>query len=426
MLLELRAGQEFAALTPASVQLGQEQISFRAFQGAILHEFISGSAIDPCLMLGGVEIVSDTVTQLGGDVSYPIHEALNWTITRFGRQARSSVYAAILRNEDGSPWQVKLSNPRIDRSGKRQKYETPLGNGSRAYFPPIPLKIRQRIAQRYEIDVPDQGSFWDWLALHPEIPIVITEGGKKSLSVLNQGDVAIALYGVNGGYQKLDDGSRQLIDDLTRFATVGRQIVLAFDQDIKPITQRRVAGAISRFGGLLEQLHCAVTVATWQAEQGKGVDDLIVSRGASGWERAYRTAQRLLHWQIRQRLLERLTYPTSLTVRSGDLSSLDLSLIPTEGIIAIDSAKGTGKTKLISQMVATADKSLAVGHRIALMRNLSARLNLDYKGDLDKANGQFINGSAYTWRIGLCVDSLLEIFASVVYDEELSSVLAQL
>ena len=43
------------------------------------------------------------------------------------------------------------------------------------------------------------------------------------------------------------------------------------------------------------------------------------------------------------------------------------------------------------------------------MRNLSARLGLDYKGDLDKVNGAFINGAGYTLRVGLCVDSLLSI-----------------
>ena len=43
------------------------------------------------------------------------------------------------------------------------------------------------------------------------------------------------------------------------------------------------------------------------------------------------------------------------------------------------------------------------------MRNLSARLGLDYKGDLDKVNGEFINGAGYTLRVGLCVDSLLSI-----------------
>lgn len=41
------------------------------------------------------------------------------------------------------------------------------------------------------------------------------------------------------------------------------------------------------------------------------------------------------------------------------------------------------------------------------MRNLSYRLGLDYKGDLDKAQGKFITGAGYTLRIGFCVDSLL-------------------
>jgi TusA-related sulfurtransferase len=43
------------------------------------------------------------------------------------------------------------------------------------------------------------------------------------------------------------------------------------------------------------------------------------------------------------------------------------------------------------------------------MRNLCDRLNLDYRGDLDKAKGQFINGAGYALRIGFCVDSLLAI-----------------
>jgi hypothetical protein len=62
---------------------------------------------------------------------------------------------------------------------------------------------------------------------------------------------------------------------------------------------------------------------------------------------------------------------------------------------------------------------LAGGHRIALMRNLSARLGLDYKGDLDKVNGEFINGSGYPVRVGLCVDSLLSIDPSKFSDCDL-------
>lgn len=390
------------------------------FAQKIQHEFVEGSAIAPDLYRTATRVVGDTEVLPGGDVAYPIHEALNWNVTRFGYQARTNLSAILLLNEDGSCWQVKLSHPRQDtKKGKLQKYETPVGNGSRAYLPAIPPQIRQLISRRYSVDVPLFGSFWDWLEAHPEIPMVPTEGGKKALALLSQGFVPLAFYGVNGGYQKLLDGTRRLIPDAARFATNGRRFVLAFDQDEQETTKRRVSVALYRFGGLLQQASCPVSVATWKATQGKGVDDLIVQGGAEPWDRAYTQALPLQHWMIWQRLENRLTYPASVQVTTADLSTLALDNIPSSGIIAIESAKGTGKTKQIHALVKDSEKAIAGGHRIALMRNLSARLGLDYKGDLDKVNGEFINGASYTLRVGLCVDSLLGIDPSKFIDCDL-------
>ena len=396
-------GQEDAIVTSSLTGLSK-------FQSAIAQEFIQGSSIDSVLFKAATEITTDTAPLPGGDVGYPIHEALNWSrITRFGRQSRENLYAVLLLNEDGSTWQAKLSNPRQSKDSKLQKYETPVGNGSRAYLPSVPPEIRQRIAERYGIDVPLTGSFWNWLALHPEIPIVVTEGGKKALALLSLGYVAVALYGVNGGYRKCEDGTRRLIDDLSQFTAANRQIKLAFDQDIKTSTRRRVAVALSRFGMLLEQSTCQVSLVLWRPEQGKGVDDLIVANGSDAWDAAYAQAQPLLHWQISGRLLNQLNDSPTLRIHTAQLSQIDLSLVPDSGIIAISSAKGTEKTKLIAEIVADSPAVLAIGHRIALMRNLSARLGLDYKGDLDRVNGEFVTVSGYTSRIGLCVDSLLAI-----------------
>lgn len=390
------------------------------FTQKIQQEFVEGSAIAPALYRTATRVVSDTEVLPGGDVAYPIHEALNWNVTRFGYQARTNLYAILLINEDGFCWQAKLSHPRQDtKKGKIQKYETPVGNGSRAYLPAIPPQIRQLISRRYGVDVPLFGSFWGWLEAHPEIPMVPTEGGKKALALLSQGFVPLAFYGANGGYQKLLDGTRRLTPDVARFTTNGRRFVLAFDQDEKEATKRRVSVALYRFGGLLRQVGCPVSVATWKATQGKGVDDLIVQGGAATWEKAYTQALPLQHWMIWQRLENRLTYPASVKVTTADLSTLAFDNIPNSGIIAIESAKGTGKTKQIQALVKDSEKAIAGGHRIALMRNLSARLGLDYKGDLDKVNGEFINGASYTLRVGLCVDSLLGIDPSKFSDCDL-------
>lgn len=382
-------------------------IPLQTFEQRIEHEFIQGSAIAPELFDASVEIVDDTEVLPGGEVRYPIHEALNWHVTRFGHRARATQQAAILTNEDGSRWQAKLSNPRINhRKSEPNKYETPIGNGSRCYLPTIPMSVRTQISERYGVKVPSNVSFWKWVEHHPEIPIIWTEGGKKTLCLLSLGYVAIALYGVHGGYRA--DGS--LIPDVARFAQPGRKHTLAFDQDVKEKTRRKVERALNRFGGLLEATGGTVGIAIWDGHQGKGVDDLIVQVGAGAWESVYSNALPLQHWQICQRLNNRLTWQPAVKVNTHDLSTLDPGQLPQSGIIAIAAGKGTGKTKLAARLVQGQGKVLAASHRIALCRNICERLKLDYRGDLDKTpDGQFITGSGYSLRVGSCVDALLAI-----------------
>ncbi|MBD1853359.1 DUF3854 domain-containing protein [Cyanobacteria bacterium FACHB-502] len=384
-------------------------LSLDQFQQQIQQEFCQGSAIDSVLFAATVQVRPDLEFDATGDPITPIHDALDWRYMRFGFQVKQTLYGALLLNEDGSLWQAKLSQPRKDERGKDVKYETRKGNGSRAFLPHIPASIRRKIADRYGVDVPLTGSFWQWLEAHPDIEIIFTEGGKKALSLLSLGYVAIALYGVNGGYCKNAISERSLIEDVARFATPGRPIVLAFDQDAEAKTRLRVNVALSRFGGLLRQAGCAVTIATWDGQQGKGIDDLIVTSGAGAWEVALDQALPLEHWRTWQKLEYRLTWKVNLRINTADLSTLTLDRIPQDGIIAVSSGKGTGKTKWTAQQVLNLNAVLSAGHRIALQRNLSKRLGLDYIGDCDKAKGQFINGSAYTLRIGFCVDSLLAI-----------------
>jgi hypothetical protein len=388
---------------------GQSWMTFDTFSEQIKTEFVTGSGIASELFHASVRLVRDIEIGAGGEVSAPIHEALNWRYTRFGQQSRASLFGALLLNEDQSTWQTKLSQPRTNGKGKSQKYETPVGNGARAFLPEVPPEIRKLIGLRYGVEVPLTGSFWDWFVQHPEIPCHWKEGGKKSLCLLSRGYVAIALYGVNGGYRRQVDGSRILIPDVARFAQPGRSHVLGFDQDTQPETRRRVNVAIARFGSLLEESGGNVKVATWDAAQGKGVDDLIVNAGAAAFEEANQQALSLSHWKIAQRFQNRLTYPAQVRLTTADLSTLKLESLPESGIIGIASAKGTGKTKFINSLEETIEKVLSATHRIALGRNLCSRLGLNWRGDLDKLNGNFISGSGYTLRVGFCVDSLLAI-----------------
>lgn len=375
------------------------------FEQRIEQEFVTGSGIAPDLYAATIDFIEDTGY-------WEVHEALGldvrtqWQV----RKPHDFGVLACLRNEDDSLWQGKPERPIINAKGKPQKYQSVAGAGSRAFLPHIPASIRRKIAERYQVEVPLVGSFWDWLQQHSEIPILFTEGGKKALSLLSLGYVAIALYGVNGGYLKCKlTGDRSLIPDITRFAVAGCNITLAFDQDSDSKTQARVNVALWRFGGLLQATDCAVAIARWDGAQGKGVDDLIVSQGAAAFDRVYQDALPLLHWQLWQRLEQRLTMPAALRIQQADLANLEIAHLPQSGLIAIAAAKGTGKTKLTAAIIRISESVLSAGHRIALMRNLCERLGLRYRGDLDRARGRFIDGSGYALRIGFCVDALLAI-----------------
>lgn len=396
-----------------------------AYGRQIYQECIEGSAIAPSLFHECIKIRQDVEIGPGGDISTPIHDALGWHYTRFGQKAHESLFAALFAQETGEEWQAKLSKPRL-KDGKELKYETPIRSGSRAYLPPVNRETRQAIAARYECEIPPPSeSFWDWLEQHPEIEIILTEGGKKGLCLLSHGYVAIALTGVNGGYRIQIGGvplpAPELIPDLARFASPGRVFRFAFDQDTKPTARRRVAGAIGKTARLLSDRGCNILVTRWQSDDGKGIDDLIVNLGIEAWEKAYREAKSSTHYYIQDRQQNRLKrYKPTLTVNVPDLSAaIDAATFPDTGIIAIASDTGTGKTKLLAAVAN--DRFVKLGHRRSLERNGAQRLgghflnDVDYAHDrpLDANEGRFLS-PAEAVRKTLCFDSLLRVTVSDV------------
>ena len=282
---------------PAQVANGKNpplilQSTLEEFTKAIEAEFIEGSAIAPDLFNAAVEIVSDTEIGAAGDCSDPIADFLNWDRKQAGFSRRESKFAALLRNEDGSAWQAKLNyQPWDNRKNQYKKpYQSPKSGGSRAYLPPIPRSIREKIAERYGAEVPIDGSFWDWVA-ESEIPVVITEGGKKALALLSLGYVAIALYGCDGGTIG-KNGKYEPLPELQHFCTGGdREILIAFDQDEAEKTQRRVRSATRRLGKTLRDCGVdTVKIVKWSPADGKGADDFIVKNGAATWDLIVRNA----------------------------------------------------------------------------------------------------------------------------------------
>jgi conjugative relaxase-like TrwC/TraI family protein len=181
----------------------------------------------------------------------------------------------------------KADSPRMG-TDKPIKYESPLGMPRGVFLPYVPDEIAQAIFKKYGIIAPSD-KFWEVVRDH-NLPIVITEGAKKTWASLSQGIITIGVSGVNGLYITKDANGdklpkRELNPDIAVFATPGRDITIAFDQDTKPRTIENVRRDMVRGIELLIEAGCSVNVATWGTDT-KGLDDLIAKQGGMAYQRA--------------------------------------------------------------------------------------------------------------------------------------------
>jgi hypothetical protein len=347
------------------------------------------SGIDDTLIELNLATLCDTETSDGGnEARYPIAETLGWSVTRFGQKARLTQYGwrvnsyDIFTNTFCDYSQVKLDCPQIDHENyKIRKYESPCKarGESRAYLLFVSEIIWQKIADRYQTPVNDidkAKNFWHWVHKN-QLPIILTEGAKKAGSLLSQGYIAIALPGISMGYRHLRDkggnqtGVRQLIPDLQHFATLDRRFYFCFDFDQKPETQQAVNINIKITGSLLVQSGCTVRVIDLPPGQEKGVDDFLVAKGEEAFAQLYEQAPDFYQWQADA--FNQLSYSPQVSLSQRFLGPLP-ELPP--GLIGIKSPKGTGKTESLKSLIWQHKRVLLIGHRVALLRNLSDRLEL--------------------------------------------------
>lgn len=322
----------------------------------------------------------------------------------------------ILTGEEDMWGCFKPTCPRLNRNRRQKtiKYEHPPKTATGIFALKVTLGIWEKIASRYQIDIlssdidrhrADLG-FWQWVIVHPEIPLCITEGAKKAGALLSAGYVAIALPGINNGYRTPKDsngkriGKSHLIPQLQKLVTDNRNIYIVFDRDTKPNTVKAVNAAIKKTGYLLQKSGCEVKVVAWHPQLGKGVDDLIANHGQKSFDEAYDTALCLETWKAKS--WSSLTYKTQIYQNSRYLPQLDIP--NTAQLIGFKSPKGTGKTQFLASIVAKAlenqQKVLVIGHRVQLVQELCQRFGLKYITDIDRASDLKILG------YGLCIDSL--------------------
>jgi hypothetical protein len=363
---------------------------FKEWQGSgiapkILAEFTEKSAIAADVFAANVAFIPDLefdpITR--EVIATPIADALGWKYTRFGHQAKESQIAAKFIGEDGETWQLKIFGQ--DKTGKRTgQYLAPKGIGDVPFLPTIPRRIILAIAAKHDITPPEDGeAFWPWLIDHPEIPVIITEGGKKALSAISQGVIAIALYGCQCG----NDGLT--IKPALLPYVAGRKVTIAFDQDAKGSKgQKDVFKGTNRIArNLICHAKATVAIAQWHGEDGKGIDDLIANDPAK-FHKALDTAIALDEYQNKSHT--DLTPWINQTRDERYLS--DINAPDTSKIIAIGAHKNTGKTEAISRRIdhrqADYRRTYSFVHRVQLGKEQSNRLGMDYISELSDSDQQ--------------------------------------
>jgi len=396
-----------AFVTDESAPRTAPQVAASCTPETLAHQELRASAIDPSLIGLAVEVAPDIeIDPLTNEaIATPIDDALGTRYRRFGHQARVSEAGLIFRNADGTLWQVKRGIGRDNRNGRTGRYLAPSGIGNAIYTPALPSSIVAKICERHGLDTTAQTEiervgFWQWVLEHPELPIVVTEGGKKALAALSQGYIAIALYGCRCGHS---EALQPYLHD--------RKIVAALDRDTSDKARKAVAIGHYSLNSAAREQNADLTIAHWQPEQGKGLDDLVAQSGIEALEQALENPEGFDLWVQRRAVRNRLgKYHANLRVNVSCLSAIAPESIPSSGTVAIVGNTGTGKTKLLSLMMATIDAALAPNFRISLARGLSNRLGITYLADADRVPGYLMDSNGQpTRRIGLCWDSLLAV-----------------
>jgi Domain of unknown function (DUF3854) len=393
------------------------------------------SGVDPeIIKLNVKSLIGDEVYEYlipdPGAVTKRTHPDAQWRsiLTRYGHLENGGWWVSGADPLNGytlNQWgSFKPDTPRNKHNGfgavenKKIKYEHPFGVTMRAIFLNIPIHIWEKISKRYEIPLPLRAnfvsiysglmdeyvpsiSFWEWVQVN-NIPVSIVEGAKKAGALLTAGYVAIALPGIFAGYRKskvLENGEvsgRALIPELQHFCTPEREINICFDYEDRPAQIRSMDAAINGLYFLLLEKGCDTRITCLPGKQ-KGVDDFIVAHGVGAYEKIHAalTYDQWVAWG-----LSRLT-GVSVTINQEFLGAMQLPF--GEKLVAIKSAKGTGKTELLISIVALRISlgmpTILITHRIQLGQSICARIGLDYVTEMG-------DGARTYFGFGLCVDSL--------------------
>lgn len=215
-------------------------------------------------------------------------------------------------NGERSPWGCfKAKTPRTNSEGKPIKYEHPPAVPTEPFFLEITRDRWERIANMHELGFPDLSDmppsadpfeFWEWVKNTPQLPIIITEGAKKTASLLSASYCVVGLSGIWNGTPKelAGDGTpleKKLKPQLQALATKGREIIFCFDNDTKPKTIAAVTKATETLAALFEAEGCKTSVMYWRGVfDEKGIDDVHAGHGQDAVDQLFGDRLSLDQW----------------------------------------------------------------------------------------------------------------------------------
>ena len=326
-----------------------------------------------------------------------------------------------VQNDPNIFWDWVKDNPSVPVvRASTQKYHHPEHESTELFLISVPIATWQLIGRRYNTDLPSNYQevkenpiiFWEWVKDNAQIPIALTEGVKKTASILSCGYVAIGAPGIFNFYRSIKDENgrsncqRFLIPQLKEFCLHGRKFYMTFDQDSKQKTIRNVNIALTNLSWLLIQTKCEVNLITWKPGFGKGIDDYLAGfydRGSKdeAYSNLHRKALSFQQWQSLQ--LRKLTYEPDMVISRPRLGEINP---PADAqLIGVKAPKKTGKTwwfcHLTKPILQTGERRiLLVTHRIQLSSQNANRMGIPYVSE----SGSLPEGRHYG--LAMCIDSL--------------------
>lgn len=312
--------------------------------------------------------------------------------------------------------------PRIGKDGKPVKYDMPKNAKHNPILPRVDyataskifrqaglnyLQLTEKYAPSEILQGIDESSEckWFWRAVIdiPQIPVTLTEGGKKALSLLSQGRCAIGLTSITTW--RKEKGSKLVHPWLALFAPY-RRFYISFDQDVKPKTIKAVNRQCVGLGASLIKAGASrVKRLSWSGTA-KGIDDFIAKvLKKDGFKAIQNILEKCyVHAQDYRKSNYLATLPGVIKELNAEYLCLkDLPEAQKAKILLVKSEKKTNKTGLLSELILSdrggAIANLNISYLSKLAIELSARLDIPYRTDTNTT--LLRNSLGYS----LCIDS---------------------